>query len=214
MKSYIERWSEVISLFLAIACFSADENAIAQGVVNPSWPDSTTFNLTSILGGDLFLTGEAYALHFGPVGFFSLTAGGGLGIEMRLRPVFVGFVVSASSHEIRPDPSGPFFNTSLYGGAIIQNYRLEIGEMHGDTFMGDPLAPNVSYTTYFLGLSKRFGSAFFAEPEIKVMFPIVAGYYQYGPPDYYDHVVTEHYGIRDLFFAFGLKLGIGFDSYR
>ena len=130
---------------------------------------------------------------------------------MRLRPVLVGFVATVSSHEMRPNPSGPFFNTSFYGGVIIEEYRLEIGEIHGATFMNDPLAPEVSSTACFLGVSKKYGSNFFAEPELKVMFPVVAGYYQYGPPDYRTHIITEHYGIRDLFFAFGLKVGIGFN---
>jgi hypothetical protein len=196
---------------MIIFCLFVYEGVIAQMSANPACPDTTASNLTSIIGGDLFLTGEGYTLHFGRVGFFSLTGGGGLGVEMRVRPVFVGFISSVTSHEMRPSPSGPFLNSSFYVGAIIEKYRLEIGEMHGTTFMNDPHSPDVSITSCFLGLSRRYGSDFFAEPEVKIIFPIVAGYYQYGPPDYRTHVITEHYGIHDLFFAIGVKIGIGYN---
>ncbi|MCL5266873.1 MAG: hypothetical protein M1469_02070 [Bacteroidetes bacterium] len=165
------------------------------------------------IGGDLFVEGDAYWLHFGRVGFFSLTGGGGIGAELRFRPAFAGAVASVSSREMRPRPSGPFGNASLYAGAIIGDYRVEIGEIRGGTIFGDQGAPDVGFRTYFAGVSKRFGSNFFVEPDIRLMFPFDAGYYVVGPRGHND-VIIERYNLSDLFLSFTVKVGVGFDSYH
>jgi len=155
------------------------------------------------------LEGDAYWLHFGRVGFFSLTGGGGIGAELRFRPVFAGAVVSVSSHEMRPRPSGPFTNLSFYAGAMINDYRVEIGEIHGTYLAGnDQGSPGVGYDTYFAGLSRRYGSNSFIEPEVKLMFPVSAGYYIIGPPSY-NVLKIEHYNLSDLFISFTVKVGLG-----
>lgn len=194
------------------AYLSVPKSASAQDSTSQSL--SPVSSWASRIGGDLFLTGEGYTLHFGRVGFFSLTGGGGLGLEVRVRPVFIGIIGSMSSGEVHPNNlSQTFFNATLYAGVIVEKYRLEIGEIHGSTYWADQTSPpEISYATYFLGLSRRYGSGFFAEPEVKIMFPSFGGYYQKVPPDYYYYrVVPEHYGIGDLFFAFSVKLGIGFN---
>jgi hypothetical protein len=171
-------------------------------------------------GTDLFLAGEAYTLHFSRVGFFQLTGEGGLGMEIRVLPVFFGAIVGVTGHEMRLNPGGFLFMT-LYGGGITQGYRLEVGRINGVHPSMEAIAPpEVEFTTYFLGISKkygiskRYGEGFFIEPELKIMIPSVAGYYpgrdRYG----YYFSAGERYGIRDLFVALGVKLGVGFDSYH
>ena len=178
--------------------------------------DSITYGwdfISKHIGGDLFFEGDAYWFHFGRVGFFSLTGGGALGVELRLGPAFFGVDVGASSTQMRPRPSGPFGNVSFYAGAIFADYRVEIGKIYGETIFGGQGAPDVGYRTYFAGISKRCGSNFFVEPDIRLMFPFDAGYYVIGPPSY-NVVRIEKYNLSDLFFSFTVKVGVGFDSYH
>ncbi len=170
-------------------------------------------------GMDFFLTGEAYTLHLSRVGFFQPTGEGGLGMEIRVLTVFFGAIVGATGGEIRPNPD--FLFMSLYGGRIIQDYRLELGWINGVTFpdMGTHAPPEVSFTSYFLGISKKYSTSekydtgFLVEPELKIMFPSIAGYYQGRDRYGYYFSAGEHYGIRDLFVALGVKVGFGFDRY-
>ncbi len=164
--------------------------------------------LRDSVGADLFLEGDAYWFHFGKVGFFSLTGGGALGLELRVRPVFFGLDVGASSTQMRPRPSGSFGNVSYYAGAIIADYRVEIGKIYGETFNGSQGAPEVGHRTYFAGVSKRFGSNFFVEPDIRLMLPVDAGYYAVNQRDHND-VIVESYNMSDLFLSFTVKVGLG-----
>ncbi len=156
-----KRKVEVLAL-LAGLLFASNSTFAQGGASHFADSDSSGYEswrwITEHFGVDLFLTSEAYTLHFGRVGLFSLTGSGGLGVELRLRPVFMGCAFGASSNEIRPKPSGPFFYTLLYGGAIVRKCRIEIGETHGVySEWGAPHNRDASYTTYFLGFSRRYG---------------------------------------------------------
>ncbi|MCL5266875.1 MAG: hypothetical protein M1469_02080 [Bacteroidetes bacterium] len=177
-------------------------NAIAKGqkaFANFLWNN---------VGADLYLTGEAYTFHFGRVGFLSLTGGGGYGVEVRFKPVFAGYVYTWSSNEMRPRPPGPFVCSSLYAGVITGGYRAEAGEIYGYFLGTDMGSPEVTFKTYFAGLSRRYGTNAFIEPEVRLMFPVDAGYYTVGPPSY-NVVKIEHYRVSDLFISFSVKVGLG-----
>ena len=171
--------------------------------------------LINHFGFDLFATGEAYSLHFRRVGFFSMSGAVGLGTEVRIAPVFVGGIIGTSGNEI-PRPPSDFYFSSLYAGFIIDGYRVEVGKIYGETMWLDQDSPPVAvYNSYFAGIGRRYGSGFFFEPEIKFMFPVVATYYyhenipgSYGYPGYDTAVATDNCGLRDLFFALSLKVGV------
>ena len=164
----------------------------------------------SFIGGDLFLSGEIYGLHLSGIG--SLTAGAGPGAEVRIRPFFIGGSVGVCGDEgIRYlHPSGTFNFYSLYAGVIFDNYRAEIGEVHGDNSGWGSHTPRLDYTSGFVGVSKRWGEIFFVEPGIRIMLPIVSHYYLM--PRFLEFVpTTGHYGLADLYVSFDVKVGIGFN---
>ncbi|MCL5266517.1 MAG: hypothetical protein M1469_00240 [Bacteroidetes bacterium] len=155
-------------------------------------------------------------------GVGSLTAVAGPGVELRFRPVFVGATAGFCGNEGIPQihtfdseitHRGTFSYYSFFAGLIIKNYRLEVGELHGDNALWVTMTPKVDYSTAFAGISRRWGHVAFFEPGIKNVLPVVAhsvmatpvsGGYDFSP-------ITVHYRLRDLFFAFSLKLGIGFN---
>ncbi len=213
-----------VNLFLAFAAMSLlsiGANAFAQtDSSRVSSIDSSAYNPKAMaegqkwfgnhVGADLFVTGEAYTFHFGRVGFLSLTGEGGVGAELRFKPLFAGFVYGLSGSEMRDRPSGPFSCSSFYVGVIVSGYRAEVGEVYGSFLAADQDMPDVSFKTYFAGLSRRFGGNAFLEPEIQIMFPVEAGTYVNAPPgNSYTNVSIEHYTMGDLFFCFSVKLGLG-----
>ncbi len=172
--------------------------------------------LANHFGFDLFATGEAYSLHFRRVGFFSMSGAVGLGTEVRVAPVFIGGIIGTSGNEIPRQPS-VFYYSSLYAGFMIDGYRIEFGNVYGvtNTLLSTHPPPLAAYKSYFAGIGRRYGSGFFFEPEIKFMFPVVATYYyhenipgSYGYPGYDTAVGTDNSGLRDLFFALSVKVGV------
>lgn len=111
---------------------------------------------------------------------------------------------------MRSKPSGPFSCSSFYAGVIVGGYSAEVGETYGSFLAADQDMPDVSFKTYFAGLSRRYGGNIFIEPEVTLMFPVEAGYYIDEPPGYnYTGVRIEHYALGDLFISFSVKLGLG-----
>lgn len=204
---------EVVALLAGL--LFAGNGAFAQGGASHFAGDTTTFDWEGItkvwnwvskhVGGDLFISYEMYGLHLSGVG--SLTRGYGPGAEIRVRPVFLGAFVGFCDDEGISGLYGTFSFAELYAGTYVRGYRAEIGEVLGDNYLWtDNAVPRSTYSSAFLGVSKRLGNILFVEPGIKVMFPTVARYkiIYYGETS-----VTEHYHLRDLFFAFNLKVGIG-----
>lgn len=192
------------------------QDAFAQGDAS-HFPlsDSGTYSswkwVSEHVGGDFFLSSEIYGLHLSGVG--SLTRGLGPGAEIRIRPVFLGAVVGYCGDEGIRGLNGTFSFAAFYAGVNVRGYHAEIGEVLGDNNDWTSLAvPRSTYSSAFLGVSKRLGDILFVEPGIEVMLPVVAHYwlinYNVAPNEIH---VTEHYRLRDLFFAFSLKLGIGFN---
>ena len=99
---------------------------------------------------------------------------------------------------------------------MIDGYRIEAGEIYGETAWLDQDSPPLAvYKSYFAGIGRRYGSGFFFEPEIKFMFPVISTYYyhknipgSYGYPGYDTAVGTDNCGLRDLFFALSVKVGL------
>lgn len=206
----------IFPLVVFSICLSSVAIAVAQDSANHPAPDTSAFKWPSFIGGDLFLGGELYGLHLSGVG--SLTAGTAIGAELRIHPLFVGATAGFCGDEGIPYihtfdkqvHQGTFSFYSLYAGVIIGTYRADIGEIYGDNSAWTTHTPDVNYTVGYLGISKRWCDIIFVEPEVKVMFPIVAhyslvqNYIEFTP-------VTQHYHLRDLFFAIGVKVGIGFN---
>ena len=207
----------VLSAIILLAFLSISGKALAQGGASHFAPaDSGTYSwkwMTKHVGGDLFLSAEIYGLHLTGVG--SLTNGAGVGAEVRVHPLFLGAVVGICGDEGIPyiPHSGIYSFYSLYVGITLHNYRAELGEIQGDSrgWVG-PQSGVVSYTSGFLGISKRWSGIFFFEPEVKIMFPIVADGYvgERFPPDEWVRF-REHYQPHDLFFALSVKVGVGFN---
>ncbi|MCL5266484.1 MAG: hypothetical protein M1469_00075 [Bacteroidetes bacterium] len=202
---------------MPLHCSAAPNDSVTYG-----WEQITTgWNLISqYVGGDLFVQGEAYSFHFSRVGFFSSSGGAGLGAEFRVAPVFIGGVIGTSNNEIPRLPSG-FYSSSLYAGFTIDGWRIELGKVYGETSSWSTHPPPLAvYKSYFAGIGRRYGAGFFFEPEIKLMFPVVATYYYnknepgiaYMYP--YDHTALglDNCGLRDLFFALTVRVGIGFGA--
>ncbi len=211
--------STILGILLCVGSLAVTGNALAQGGAShfaPSDTGSYNFNwFTSRVGGDLFATIEAYSFHFSRVGFFSITGAYGLGAEFRFRPLFIGGMIGGSGNEIRPQPSD-FFLSSLYAGVIIDKYRFEVGKMYGETIWMDQDSPPFAvYKTYYVGVGRRYGSGWFIEPEIRLMIPKFATYYLPGSENYSFPgsipLASDHYGLRDLFFAFSVRVGVGFN---
>ncbi len=173
------------------------------------WEQITTgWNwISKQVGGDLFITYEIYGFNLNT--FSPPTSGGGPGIEIRVRPVFVGSYVGFCGNEGIQGPWGMFSFAAFYGGAIVHGYRLEVGEVLGDnTAWTEMEVPHQTYTSAFIGVSRRIGSYFFLEPDVKLMLPIVSHYSTGNTLEGFVPGVG-HYHLRDLFFSIGLKLGIG-----
>ncbi len=166
------------------------------------------------MGADVFLTGEYFGLHLdGPTGAAS---DGGVGIEVRVHPFSLGYIIGFCGKEGIPgvrkldEQQGgiwDFTYRTIYVGVTVGKYRLEAGETNADNSWSVSNSPSSSYTSAFLGMSRRVGGMLFFEPELKIMYPVVSHYWNTASSPFIP--VTEHYGLHDLFFAIGLKLGIG-----
>jgi len=197
-------------LLIIVAYLSGAKNVAAQDSTSHSGYDTTSFNWPSDLGGDLFLHYEIYGFHLKGVG--SLTSAEYLGVEVRFRPLFVGGMVGLSGDQgIRyVHPSRSLFSAySFYAGVFFDDYRAEIGGTRGSDNWFVDNSPK-DYTVGFLGISKRWSDIVFVEPEIKIMLPITAHYDL--EPEYGQFItVTQHYSLKDLYFAIGVKVGIGYN---
>ncbi len=160
-------------------------------------------------GMDIFAQGEAYTFHLSKVNLLSLYGGAGLGAEVRILPLFGGGVIGVSGYQIRPRPS-TFYFFSWYAGLALDGYRFEVGNEYGQTSGLVPYPQLAVYKDYFVGISRRYYSGWFLEPEIKVMIPTFATYYT-GPQGNVNPL-SDHYGLRDLFLALTVKIGVGFDA--
>ncbi|MFZ1081849.1 MAG: hypothetical protein WAO19_07980 [Candidatus Kryptoniota bacterium] len=132
--------NRLIILFAFILCLSNAENAAAeeplQSLLNDSTshdvPDTTSFKTYIPLGFDVFLSLDAFGLHFNANGDGGASVG--LGGEVHVRPVFVGAILTGlSTNEgiVSADGTPDYRFNSLYGGTYIGDFRLDIGEIHG-----------------------------------------------------------------------------------
>ncbi|MFZ1081053.1 MAG: hypothetical protein WAO19_03920 [Candidatus Kryptoniota bacterium] len=196
---------KIFLLLVFIVYLLSGRNATAQDSTSHLEPDTSAFKWPSFIGGDLFLGGELLGVHFdaenaGTFGFMGFGAGG----EVRVRPVFLGTMVGAI---VRED-GATYDCTSIYGGLLIDRYRLEIGGTHAQETEG--LIDK--YNSLFLGASGRFGGIVFIEPEIKIVFPIDGTFFISSGGSYpAAAVVTRYFHLRDMFFGIGLKAGVGFN---
>lgn len=184
--------SVLTGLLFMIGCVSCCDKATAQGGASHFAPDSAALEI----GVDLFFNAEFYGLHLSGQG--SLTDAGGIGAELRLAPVFINIVEGVTGDDGVPGTwrrNSVFLFTSLCAGAVIDKYRIEIGGMEAGTWVDTPPS---SYTCLLAGISRRYGTTFFVQPEVKIMVPIVS-----------NCISTQHYRLDDLFFAFSFKVGIG-----
>ncbi len=172
------------------------------------WPSS--------VGADIFVGPGLYALHLSS-GFSYHLATPDLwnaGIEIRVHPVFLDYVVGLGGDDGVPfhgppyAPPGPYNLASIYGGITLNKYRAEAGVLNGNTHgQVDQDTPNFTYTAVFLGVSRRYGQYVFVEPDLRIVFPIaVHSGSQTGLPP-----LTEHYHLWDCFFGLHVKVGIGFN---
>ncbi len=218
----------LVTMFAILLPFC--RNSIAQqDTTRSSRPDTLGYNPNAIaegqksiadffanhIGADLFATGEYYGFHLG--GPSSTTMGGGPGIELRYHPVFLGIIAGVCGDEGIPGlyqsdntegGTRTYSYTSIYGGISIDGVRFGAGVINASNSMWVTNNPSSRYTSAFLEVSRRIGGLLFIQPQVKVIYPVVAHLYEgyhSGPlvP------VTQHYHLRDLYFAVGLKLGIG-----
>ncbi|MFZ1081478.1 MAG: hypothetical protein WAO19_06080 [Candidatus Kryptoniota bacterium] len=217
--------NKVLPLLFAVGSLCISENVAAQGDTTHAVSDSIKGAWGTSVAMDFFITGELYTLHFS--GPSSLTPSAGVGAEFRFKPVFIGYIAGFSGDEGIPGlhgmpsyndfPYSPSFTYSLvYCGGVIVNYRFEMGEIKGQHYGADQASGyvNTSYSSVFLGVSKRFGKIFLFEPELKIMFPVSSGFPIVTEPHNGDFPwVIRHYHISDLFFAIGFKIGAGFELY-
>ena len=227
----LKRKAVLLTVLLALALISGNAQAQSDSI-RAAPKDSITYGWQQIssgwnwvskyVGGDLFVQGEAYSLHFSRVAFFSMSGGLGLGAEFRVAPVFIGGVIGTSGNEI-PRPPSDFYFSSIYAGFTIDGYRIELGKVYGETSDWSTHPPPMAvYKSYFAGIGRRYGSGFFFEPEIKLMLPVIATYYYdrndpgiaYMYP--YDRTALglDNCGLRDLFFALTVRMGVGFGDDR
>lgn len=164
----------------------------------------------SFVGGDIFLAVDAFGLHLSnPT---PMTSAVGLGAEVRVGPCFLGVSRGISENDGLSSGLELYYDyVSAYGGASVGNYRIETG----GAWTLNTAHSSFGYTILFLGVNRRFGGIVFLEPEIRIMLPVVSRLSYiidndgYGPPDYYE--ATKHYHFRDMFFAFSVKVGFGFN---
>ena len=203
---------KAFSFFLVTAFLSIGRSAIAQGGASHFAPDSLDSIeygslgdwLTQHVGGDLFLDGEICGLHSSD--WFPLRDAGGIGAEIRIHPIFVG-VIGGFTGGGGNQYSNTFVYSSLYIGAMVGGYRVEVGKTYADSSPMEDKTPS-DYRVYFLGVSKRFGTIAFVEPDIRVMFPTVGHLWQ-SSLEYEYMPVTEYYHLNGLFFALSVKVGVG-----
>ncbi len=209
-------------LVSSLALAQTDSTAVpAKDSVSYSWqhiPDSWKW-IRKHFGADLFLTGDAYVLHLS--GGQSITGDFGLGAEIRLRPIFLGATAGLSGDEGIPGMhaqdigihNNTFTYLSEYVGVLIHEYRLEVGRTSGDAFDPNPHGDPVTFRTYFIGISEKFGRYTFIEPGFTMSLPVASTFSErlvntaYGETSY----LTERFHPWDLFFSFSVKLGIGFN---
>lgn len=158
------------------------------------------------VGGDLFLNPEYYGLHVAGGG--PLTWDVGPGAELRIRPIFVGCIAGWCGNDGIPSLDT---YSSFYLGMMVREWRIELGQIGaaGHDDKGETIG---AYVADFFGVSRRFGRGFFFEPEVKIVYPIVSHYWNYLPGNYTNGssgYFTQQYHPRDLYFAIGLKLGLG-----
>lgn len=209
----------ILILIIAGCILSAWNVAFAQGGAShfapsdtgnsaPKWMTDSWSWMTKHIGGDLFLGPEVYGLH--------MTAGGplnwdlGPGVELRVRPLFVGGTVGWCGNDNLPSLDS---YSSFYIGAIIWKWRFELGQLNatGHNDHGEQIGV---YVSDFAGFSRKFGKGWFIEPEVKIMYPIVSHSWNEAPGNYANGasaVITEQYRLRDLYFAIGVTLGLGFN---
>ncbi len=171
--------------------------------------------LANHIGADLLATGEYYGFHLG--GPSSTTMGGGPGIELRYHPVFLGFIAGVCGDEGIPGlyesdnaegGTKTYSFTSVYGGVSIDSLRIGLGVINAGNSMWVTNNPSSSYTSAYFEVSRRIGRLLFIQPQLKVVYPIAARFYdRYGSSPL--NPVTRHYQLRDLYFAIGLEIGIG-----
>jgi len=198
-------------LLIIVAYLSGVKHVVAQDSTSHSSYDTTAFKMYVPLGADIFLSVDVFGLHFNP----GTTGGYGIGIggEIRVKPVFVGGVMTGVSDNegiLSADGTNDYQFISLYGGTWIGKYRMEIGGIRG---WGQGNGSGTThYTSLFVGVDRRFGEIFLFEPEIRILLPIDGTFltqsYKFGPPA---TIVTEHSHLRDLFFGIGVKVGIGYN---
>jgi hypothetical protein len=222
---------KVLLLPVLIVCLSKVETVAAQDSTGHSASSISFCETPLVLGGDLFTSIDAFAFHFNAE-TVPFTAALGFGVEVRVNTLFLGGMLSVSSNEgiVRNDLEDVYPATSVYGGMMIGKYRLEVGEIHA--WVEDSSIPR--YTSIFVGASRRFGGIFMFEPEVRVVFPVNGTFVTeatggrppatnmeqrhvseilktsvmvWPPPT----IVEQRLHFRDIFFGFGVKLGIGYN---
>lgn len=167
-------------------------------------------------GGDLFVEGGFYGFHLR--GSSSTGSGFGPGIELRIHPIFVGFSVGLCGDEGIPGlesfnngggGASSFTYTSIYVGAMVDSFRIEMGKIDGNNSISTVNGNPAGYTAAFLGVSRRLGGVFFFQPELKIMYPLVANYWTSSHANAVR--VSQHYDVRDLYFGIGVRVGLGFN---
>lgn len=205
-----------------IVCALNVGTTVAQDNTGNPAPDTASFKWPPFIGGDIFVNGEVYGLHLG--GPASLEPALGIGAELRIKPVFLGFVAGFSGDDGIPGLHGlasteylhyspNFTYTSLYCGVTMEQYRYELGELTAKHFAQEAAQDvRTSYSCAFAGVSRRFGKLFLFEPCVKIVFPLSATYPIVSSTQSTVYPwITRHYHLSDLFFAIGLKVGIGFN---
>lgn len=196
--------------FAFFVCLVSVERASAQEAVATSHSDydTTALKVHTPLGWDLFFNLNLFGLHFDP-NAATLGEEIGIGAELRVSPFFLGAIAGISDNEGMWQDDAQYYRClSIYGGAVIGKYRLEIGGAHGWAANGD------NYASVFLGGSRKYGDIFFVEPEIRIVYPVAGtfsyelNYWHYPPPFV---TVSPNFSIRDIFFGLGVKLGIGYN---
>lgn len=219
----------ILLTFVAFLSLLSRSASAQQDTTRTSRPDTLGYNPNAIaegqksvadffanhIGADLFATGEYYGFHLG--GPSSTTMGGGPGIELRYHPVFLGFIAGVCGDEGIPGlhesdnaegGTKTYSFTSVYGGVSIDSLRIGVGVINAGNSMWVTNNPSSSYTSAYFEVSRRIGGLLFIQPQVKVLYPVVAHFYD-GNRFGLAVPVTRHYHFGDLYFAIGLKLGIG-----
>ena len=188
--------------------FPRRDNAFETDTAHYAFIDTNYFNFKwwpSFVGGDLFLTGDFYTLHLS--GPSSLMVAGGIGAELRVKPLFVGYEVSLSECDgLSGLPLGPFASFSFYGGAMVGQYKIDCGQLYANNYDSKFRA---EFTCDFFGVSRKYGEMWFVEPGIKLMFPTVSHYPVWRYNDPWPYPTTKYFHIYDLFVSLSVRVGIG-----